>query len=155
MYKRMYDQSMPEKGDPPFALPGWIARAPFEEYLGMRIDEAADGRAVLSMPFTVKLAQGMGLMHGGAITALADTAVAMAIKSILPEGTHFVTMELSLKFHAPVRSGVVRAVAAAVREDDRTIRGKAEVFDGAGVKAAEFSSLFRVKTRRGRAEKRG
>jgi len=121
----------------------------------MRIDEAADGRAVLSMPFTVKLAQGMGLMHGGAITALADTAVAMAIKSILPEGTHFVTMELSLKFRAPVRSGVVRAVAAVVREDDRTIRGKAEVFDGAGVKAADFSSLFRVKTRRGGAEKKG
>jgi len=30
MYKRMYDQPMPEKGDPPFALPGWIARAPLK-----------------------------------------------------------------------------------------------------------------------------
>ncbi len=151
MYEAMYEQTMPKRGELPFALPGWIARAPFEEYLGMKIEEAADGRAVLSMPFTVKLAQGKGLMHGGAITGLADTAAAMAIKSILPEGTHFVTVELSLKFHAPVRSGVVRAVAAAVREDDRTIRGEAQIFDEAGVKTATFSSLFRVKAPKGRA----
>jgi len=152
MYEAMYEQPMPKQGAPPFALPCWIARAPFEEYLGMKIEEAADGRAVLSMPFAVKLAQGKGLMHGGAITALADTAVAMAIKSLLPEGSHFVTTELSLKFHAPVKSGGVRAVAAAARLDDRTLRGDAEVFDDAGVKTATFSSLFRVKAGREKQE---
>ena len=79
--------------------------APFEEYLGIHIEEASAGRAVLSMPFLVKLAQGKGLLHGGAVTSLADTAVAMAIKTVLPEGSHFATTELSLAFHAPVRSG--------------------------------------------------
>ncbi len=147
MYEEVYDMPMPDEGPLPFRLPEWIACAPLEEYLGMRIEEAADGRAVLSMPFLVKLAQGKGLMHGGAITALADTAVAMAIKSILPEDSHFVTMELSLKFHAPVRSGTVRAVALVVERDDRTIKGMAEVFDGDGVTAATFQSIFRVKRR--------
>ena len=133
-------------GEPlPFRLPAWIAAAPFEEYLGMRIEEAAAGRAVLTMPFRVKHAQGKGLMHGGAITALADTAVAMAIKSLLPEGSHFVTTELCLKFHAPIHGGTVKAMAEAVREDDRTIKGVAEVFDGEGLKAATFTSVFRVK----------
>lgn len=145
MYENMYDAKMPATGEIPFELPGWIACAPFEEYLGMKIEEAARAKAVLSMPFTVKLAQGKGLLHGGAVTALADTAVAMAIKSVLQEGTHFVTMELSLKFHAPVRSGVVRAVATIVERDERTIQGMAEVFDDQGVKAATFTSVFRVK----------
>ena len=145
MYENMYDAKMPATGEIPFELPGWIACAPFEEYLGMKIEEAAHGKAVLAMPFTVKLAQGKGLLHGGAVTALADTAVAMAIKSVLQEGTHFVTMELSLKFHAPVRSGVVRAVATIVERDERTIQGMAEVFDDQGSKAATFTSVFRVK----------
>ncbi len=145
MYENVYEIAMSAEENPPFELPGWIACAPFEEYLGMRIEEAADGRAVLSMPFLVRLAQGKGLMHGGAVTSLADTAVAMAIKSLLPEGSHFVTMELSLKFHAPVRSGTVRAVAIVTEKDERTIVGQAEVFDEDGVKTATFHSVFRVK----------
>ncbi|UFS70155.1 PaaI family thioesterase [Geomonas sp. RF6] len=145
MYEDIYEEKI-IRGEPlPFQLPGWIACAPFEEYLGMKIEEAREGKALLSMPFQAKLAQGKGLMHGGAITALADTAVAMAIKSLLPEGTHFVTMSLALKFHAPVTGGTVRAVATTSMKDERTIEGVAEVFDENDVKAATFTSLFRVK----------
>jgi uncharacterized protein (TIGR00369 family) len=145
MYSDVFDLPMPADGTVPFELPEWIACAPFEHYLGMQIEEAAEGRAVLSMPFLVKLAQGKGLMHGGAVTSLADTAVAMAIKTVLPEGSHFATVELSLSFHAPVRSGTIRAVAAIVERDDRTIKGMAEVFDDKGVKTATFHSTFRLK----------
>lgn len=145
MYFDVFEEPMPIDGTVPFELPDWIACAPFEHYLGMQIEEAAEGRAVLSMPFLAKLAQGKGLMHGGAVTSLADTAVAMAIKTVLPEGSHFATVELSLSFHAPVRSGTVRAVATIVERDDRTIKGMAEVFDGKGVKTATFHSTFRIK----------
>ena len=147
MYKKVFDEPMIEGTPVPFKLPAWIACAPFEEYLGMRIDEAAGGKAVLSMPFKVKLAQGVGLMHGGAVTALADTAVAIAIKTLLPEGTNFVTTDLSLKFHAPVHGGTVKAVAEAKMEGERTIRGTADVFDEGGVKAATFTAVFKIKRR--------
>jgi len=145
MYSAVFEELMPAEGPCPFELPEWIACAPFEHYLGMRIEEASEGRAVLSMPFLVKLAQGKGLMHGGAVTSLADTAVAIAIKTILPEGSHFATVELTLSFHAPVRSGIVRAIATVIERDERTITGKAEVFDDKGVKTATFHSTFRIK----------
>jgi acyl-CoA thioesterase len=145
MYDKVYEEPMTEGAPLPFELPAWIACAPFEEYLGMRIDEAAEGKAVLTMPFRVKLAQGKGLMHGGAVNALADTAVAMAIKSILPEDTHFATVEMSLKFHAPVKGGTVRAVARVAEQEGRTIRGEAEVFDANNVKVASFVSVFKMK----------
>jgi uncharacterized protein (TIGR00369 family) len=145
MYEDVLEKPM-HAGEPlPFELPEWIACAPFEEYLGMSIEEATEGRAVLSMPFLVKLAQGKGLLHGGAVTSLADTAVAMAIKSTLPEGTHFATVELSLKFHAPVTSGTVKAVARVVERDERSITGEAEVFSADGTKVATFQSVFRLK----------
>jgi uncharacterized protein (TIGR00369 family) len=147
MYSDVYQRPMVAGAPLPFELPGWIACAPFEEYLGMKIEEAKDGRALLTMPFEVKLAQGKGLMHGGAVTSLADTAVAMAIKSLLPEDTHFATVELGLRFHAPVRGGVVRAVANVTERDERTVKGEAEVFDEDGVKVATFTSVFRIKKR--------
>ncbi len=145
MYKELYERPMTGDAEIPFELPAWIAPAPFEKYLGIRIEEAADGLAVLTMPFKVKHAQGKGLLHGGAMTALADTAVAMAIKSILPEGSHFATVELGLTFHAPVRGGTVRAIARVTERDGRTIRGEAEVFDDRGTTVATFRSLFTVK----------
>uniref|UniRef100_A0A831U2U2 PaaI family thioesterase n=1 Tax=Geobacter metallireducens TaxID=28232 RepID=A0A831U2U2_GEOME len=147
MYEHLYEEPMGEDVPLPFELPEWIACAPFEEYLGMTIEEAEGGKARLTMPFLVKHAQGKGLMHGGAVTALADTAVAIAIKTMLPEGTHFATTELSLRFHAPIRGGTVTARAEAVREDERTVRGVAEVFDEKGVKAATFTAVFRTKRR--------
>ena len=145
MDHELFEREMVAGAPLPFDLPRWIACAPFEEYLGMRIDEAEGGRAVLTMPFKVRLAQGKGLMHGGAVTALADTAVAMAIKSILPDDTHFATTDLALKFHAPVRGGTVRAEARIIAKDDRLITGEAVVYDDQGNKVATFTSAFRVK----------
>jgi uncharacterized protein (TIGR00369 family) len=69
----------------------------------------------------------------------------MAIKSILSEGTHFATTDLSLKFHAPVKGGTVRAEARIIAQDDRVITGEALVYDDQGVKVATFTSTFRVK----------
>lgn len=129
----------------PFVLPGWVALAPFEEYLGMQIEQAGDGRAVLSMPFKVAHCQGMGLMHGGAIVSLADTALAIAIKTVLPEGSHFATIDLSLKFHGPMRWGVLMALAEITERSERDIRGEVALQTAEGERIATFHAVFRVK----------
>ena len=77
-----------------FEMESWISCAPFERLLNMKIVEASAGRATLTMPFFVDFAQGGGLMHGGALVSLADTAVVMAIKSIIDPQTHFATVSL-------------------------------------------------------------
>jgi len=140
-----YDQLMKKDAPLPFKLPGWIALAPFEEYLGMSIVSAAAGASVLTMPFRVAHCQGMGLMHGGAIVSLADTALAIAIKTILPEGTHFATIDLSLKFHAPVRWGLVTANARVTGTKERDTTGEVTIITEEGVNAATFGATFRIK----------
>jgi uncharacterized protein (TIGR00369 family) len=127
-----------------FELDGWIATAPFEDLVGIVIEEAADGRAVLSLPFTVKLAQGGGFLHGGALTTLADTAVAMAIKSLLPPGTVFATTELKMIFLAPVTAGRVTARARASGPEGRNYPGEAVFVDHTGGDVARFHSNFGV-----------
>ena len=129
----------------PFTLPEWISLAPFEKHLSMRIVEHGKGKALLTMPFYASHCQGQGLMHGGAIVSLADTALAMAIKTLLPEGTGFVTTDMSLQFHAPVRWGTVTAKARVVDQVERDIRGVVEVITEEGVTAATFRANFRIR----------
>jgi acyl-CoA thioesterase len=145
MYETAYAHVMTKDTSPPFTLPEWIALAPFEEYLGMRIDEAGEGRAVLSMPFRAAHCQGVGLMHGGAVVALADTSLAIAIKTLLPEGTHFATIKMELVFHAPVRWGTLQAHASVRERNERDIMGEVEIITEDGTKAATFMATFRVK----------
>jgi uncharacterized protein (TIGR00369 family) len=131
-----------------FELEAWIDSAPFEKLLGLRIEQAGAGRALLSLPFTVKLANGGGVMHGGAMTALADTAVAMAIKSLLPEGTHFATTGLSMEFLAPVLAGQVTAHARVSGPEGRIFHGACELRGEDGELYARFTSIFKVARRR-------
>ncbi len=146
------DALMQADADKAFRLDGWIDTAPFEDLVGITIESASEGRAVLTLPFKVKLAQGLGVLHGGAMTTLADTAVAMAIKSLLPEGTVFATTELAMKFQGPVRQGMVRAVAEVEGPIGRTFKGLAELFDEDGCRVARFSSTFRVARDQGFAD---
>jgi len=127
-----------------FRLEEWIETAPFEDYVGLVIETAANGEARLSMPFRLCLANGGGVMHGGALVTLADTAVAMAIKSILPAGTVFATTELETRFLAPVQEGTVVALARVRGPQGRTFHGEAEVRDAAGTVVVRFQSIFRI-----------
>ena len=148
MTSSLYEHLIIKEAPLPFTLPQWIALAPFEEFLGMHIESASSGKAVLSMPFRACHCQGAGLMHGGAVVSLADTALAIAIKTVLPEGTHFATIDMSLKFHAPVQWGLVLARAAVTEHVERDIRGEVKVFTEEGINAATFQALFRIKRAR-------
>jgi acyl-CoA thioesterase len=125
-------------------LNDWISCAPFEMFLNMEIIIAENAKATLKMPFYYDYAQGAGLMHGGAIVSLADTAVVMAIKSFLPPQTHFATISLNSKFLYPVKKGIITARAEAIIEGERTIRGTATVYNDDDRPVLEFQSLFKI-----------
>jgi uncharacterized protein (TIGR00369 family) len=125
-------------------LKNWISCAPFERLLNMTIDKASEGKAILTMPFLIEYAQGGGLMHGGALVSLADTAVVMAIKSVIEPESHFATIALETKFLYPVKQGIVTAKALVTSHDDRILKGKATIFNKKEKPVLEFSSTFRI-----------
>jgi acyl-CoA thioesterase len=127
-----------------FEMDGWISCAPFERLLSMEIVEAANGWAMLKMPFLIEYAQGGGLMHGGALVSLADTAVVMAIKSLIPAQSHFATILCEAKFLVPVKQGIVTAKAKVVERQGRTLKGRATVYDEEKKAVMEFSSTFKI-----------
>jgi uncharacterized protein (TIGR00369 family) len=127
-----------------FEMESWISCAPFERLLNMKIVEASAGRATLTMPFFVDFAQGGGLMHGGALVSLADTAVVMAIKSIIDPQTHFATVSLETQFLYPVKQGIVTARAKVTNQKERILHGQATVYNEEERSVLTFTSTFKM-----------
>jgi acyl-CoA thioesterase len=125
-------------------MEGWITCAPFERLLNIKIQEAVDGHATLTMPFLHDYAQGAGLMHGGAIATLADTAVVMAIKSIITPGSHFATTAMHMRYLRPIKQGVITAYAHVTPSDDHVMEGRAAVYDPTNRVAAELTCTFKL-----------
>lgn len=125
-------------------MDAWISTAPFERLLNMTIEEAGDGQATLTMPFYREYANGAGIMHGGALVSLADTAVVMAIKSILEPGSHFATIRMEVTFQHPVKKGLVTARAKVLSKVDRIIEGRVVVYDEDERSVMEYTTTFKI-----------
>lgn len=86
--------------------------------MGMRIDEVAPGRAVLSMSVREDMLNGHALCHGGFLFALADTAFAYACNN---ENQNAVASGARIEFLAPGRQGdCLTAVAEQLHQGRRT-----------------------------------
>ncbi len=144
MSKKETEEKKSFTGPHHFNMDGWISCAPFERLLHMEILEAAGGQATLRMPFLVQHAQGAGLMHGGALVSLADTAVAMAIKSLVSPKSHFATISLETKFLYPVKKGMLTAKARITSRQERIWQGNAVVYDEGDRPVIEFQSTFKM-----------
>ena len=142
--RRHNDNPSSSTGPHRFQMDDWISCAPFERLLNITIEKAGEGRATLTMPFLLDYAQGGGLMHGGALVSLADTAVVMAIKSIVEPQTHFATISLQSRFLRPVKKGLVTARARIVDQEGRALYGLADVYDHKNQPVLEFKSIFKI-----------
>ncbi len=80
-------------------------------HLGMQLIELGEDFLVVSMPVDASTHQPMGLLHGGASAALAETAGSIAA-NIAVDKEHFcVGMEINANHIKAVRNGTVYATA--------------------------------------------
>jgi uncharacterized protein (TIGR00369 family) len=83
-------------------------------------------------------------MHGGALVALADTAVVMAIKTRIPAQSHFATIQMESKFLSPVTKGTVTAKARVAEREGRLLKGEATLYSEDGRIVMKFSTTFKM-----------
>jgi len=93
---------------------------PYPKHLGMKIKTMKPGHATLTFRVTEKLKQYQGLLHGGAIASLADTAATIAALTIIPGGLDLVTVEMKGNFLASADRGIVTAEADVLHMGKRT-----------------------------------
>ncbi|MDT7604385.1 MAG: hypothetical protein QOF61_2382 [Acidobacteriota bacterium] len=96
-------------------------RVPYAHLLGIEIVKLERGDALLSMRARPELTRMEGILHGGALASLMDTASAFAVLTTLETGTQTVTVDLTIHFLRPVTQGLVEARARVLRAGRRIV----------------------------------
>jgi len=99
------------------------------QLLDMHIENAHDGVGATHINVDARLMHPQQIVHGGVIFTLADTAMSMALLSVLPEGTVVSTIEAKINFMLPVRSGELLAEGKIVHQGRSTAVVEATVYN--------------------------
>jgi uncharacterized protein (TIGR00369 family) len=92
-----------------------FASVPYAKLLGLELGEVSRGQATILLTVRDDLKQYQGVVHGGAVASLIDTAAAFAVVTELEAGERVTTTDLTIHYLRPVSSGRVSATARIVR----------------------------------------
>jgi len=106
-----------------------LKTVPFPNFLGIKLKTMQAGRVVLSFRVTENLKQYQGLLHGGAITSIADTAASFAALTIIPQDLDLITVDIKGNFLASTDKGIVTADATVLHMGQRTSVIDCTLFD--------------------------
>lgn len=103
---------------------------PFGELVGISFikTETAAIRAVLTV--REELYNPNGVVHGGAIYSLADTAMAAALHDYLEAEQLCTTIELKINYFRPVTQGILYCDSKVIHKGKRTAVLEAEIRNG-------------------------
>ena len=119
--------------EPDVALPfpPEMMRGTLADRMGIEITEVSAERTVGRMPVAGNT-QPVGLLHGGASAALAETLASIAASAHAGEGRYAVGMDLNATHHRSVRQGWVTGTATALHRGRRTAAYEIVVEDESG-----------------------
>jgi uncharacterized protein (TIGR00369 family) len=115
---------------------------PYAKLLGIELEEVNPGTATLGLNVHHELTQNHGVVHGGAIASLIDTAMAFAIISLLAPKEKVTTVDLTVSYLRPLTAGRITALAKVVRAGRRLFVVSAEVLSADGKLAATALSTY-------------
>jgi len=119
-----------------------LDQVPFAKLLGIELESFEAGSAALTLTLNENLKQNNGVVHGGAIASLIDTATAIAVITLFAPYERFTTVDLTISYLRPLLTGRARATARVLRAGRRLIAVSAEVSGDDGSLAATALSTY-------------
>ncbi len=111
----------------------WLEQAiqtvPYARLMGIELEDVGVGESTLSLAIRPELSQNHGVVHGGALASLIDTATAFAILTLLEPEEKVTTVDLTISYLRPAIRGKLMATAKVIRRGRRLFTVSAEVFD--------------------------
>ncbi len=123
-----------------------LERAPFSAMLGLKIESAADGSAVVRMPFDLRILNEGGPsapIHGGAIAALADVAACAAVWS-LASTTRTATISMTVNYTGFAVNSDLIARARVKRTGKRIASLAVEIVDASDALIADALVTYKI-----------
>jgi uncharacterized protein (TIGR00369 family) len=116
------------------------AGMPFAGLLGIEVVAASADEVRARLAWAEELCTAGGILHGGALMALADSTGGFCAFLNLPEGAAgTATIESKTNFFAPVRDGWVEAVSRPLHAGRTTIVVDTDLYDAGGRRVARVT----------------
>lgn len=119
-----------------------VNQSPFPNHLAMRLKTFDRDSAELTLDIDREHFQAFGLVHGGVLAALIDTATYWAVFGNLPEDAGLVNVELKLNYLKPVTQGPLMARGQCIRSGRTLSYAEAHILDVTGEICAHGTSTL-------------
>jgi uncharacterized protein (TIGR00369 family) len=116
-------------------------------HLGLRLEEVRAGYARLRLPLRPEVCQAAGLIHGGALAALLDTAAIPAVGTFYEQQPEMITVSMTVDYCGAVRDQDAVAEAWVRTGGGSLAFVQAEARGEDGTLAATASLVFKVRPR--------
>jgi uncharacterized protein (TIGR00369 family) len=115
------------------------------EWLGLKLVETGEGTAVVEMATTEDMANHSGVVHGGMISTLADSAMGRSLRTLSPGVVRAMSFDLKLNFINAAKVGEkLRATGHVIHAGRRTVVAECRVEGSDGRLVATASATFAV-----------
>jgi uncharacterized protein (TIGR00369 family) len=115
------------------------------EWLGLRLVETGQSSAVVEMTTTEDMANHSGVVHGGMISTLADSAMGRSLRTLKPGVARAMSFDLKVKFINVAKVGdSLRATGHVIHAGRRTAVAECRVEGKDGRLVATASATFAV-----------
>ena len=94
---------------------------PYARLLGLELGEVSSGDLSMHLDVREEIKQYQGVVHGGAVASLIDTAAAFAVITRLDLNEHASTTDLTIHYLRPATAGRLTARARVVRGGRRLL----------------------------------
>ena len=118
-----------------------LSASEFHTWAGMEVVEASAGEVTVAMDVLDRHVNLQGLVHGGMLAILADTACGLSIRSAMEAGRLHVTTDMDIHYLAPARPGRIFGRGKAIKV------GRSLAFAEASIEAADGKLLARAQSR--------
>lgn len=114
-------------------------------WLGFELVETGEGSATVQMTATEDMANHAGFVHGGMISALADSAMGRSLRTVKPGVVRAMSFDLKVNFINAAKIGeMLRATGRVVHAGRRTMVATCRVEGKEGQLIATASGTFAV-----------
>jgi 1,4-dihydroxy-2-naphthoyl-CoA hydrolase len=125
-------------------LSSLAAMMPFSAGIGIELTAATPEEVAGRLAWSPELCTAAGLLHGGALMALADSVGAVCAFLNLPAGANTSTIESKTNFFRGVREGAVHATARPLHVGRTTIVVQTDLLDDRGKRVAQTTQTQAV-----------
>lgn len=126
-----------------------VNASPFPEHMNMRLASIEVDRAALELRSARCHLQAYGIVHGGVLATLIDTATFWSVYLGVPEDAGLVNVDLKLNYLKPVENGLLTAEGRAIRSGHTICYAEADVWNANRDLVAHGTSTLMILPGRG------